>query len=397
MRRPRRSCGLVFALLLAFAGTSPARTSPGGVAPVVRVRATAPFAACTTAAADAFTRTRGIAVRVETGDAVAGDGVDVLVGDDDELVRLLEGGALDVASAVDLGRVPWVLVTADGAGGPRGLADLDATLSGPLHVLGGAAGREARTAVRLAPERLVVSTDPRILSAARTAVVPATLAGPGRRQPLSIRPLIAVAAVRAGLAGRGDLQALLRFFASPEGRAAFARCTGATEDAGKQEPGARGFGRGVEDWWLPACSLQRNSYVDPGEVLGPPDATGRQDQYTGMMSLGQGGWVVVDMGGDVTDQPGDDVRVYQTTSGEPVTLYAGASPAGPFTLIAQQRYCGNRTGGGVFSNHCDFDLAEGRVGSARYLKVEDGELYPCLGGQTRTEGADFDAVESLNR
>jgi hypothetical protein len=288
-------------------------------------------------------------------------------------------------------------VAADEAGGPRGLADLETALTGPLHVLGGAAGREARTAIRLAPERLVVSTDPRALAAARTAVLPAPLAGPGRRRPLGIRPLIAVAAVRAGLAGRPDLRALLAFFASADGQAAFARCTGGTEDAPKREAGARGFGRGVEDWWLPACSLERNSYVDPGEVLGPPNASGRQDQYTGMMSLGQGGWVVVDMGAEVTDQPGDDVRVYQTTSGEPMTLYAGPTAAGPFTLVAQQRYCGNRTGGGVFSNHCDFDLAEGGVASARFLKVEDGELYPCLGGQTRTEGSDLDAVESLNR
>ena len=57
--------------------------------------------------------------------------------------------------------------------------------------------------------------------------------------------------------------------------------------------------------------------------------------------------------------------------------------------------CGERTGGGIFSNHCDFDLRAGGVASARYLKIEDGEIFPCLARGTVTEGADIDAVEIL--
>jgi hypothetical protein len=150
---------------------------------------------------------------------------------------------------------------------------------------------------------------------------------------------------------------------------------------------------------MPTCSLASNKYVDPNEVVGPPDAVnlGGQDNYLGFISLGQGGYVTVDMGVTFTDGDGPDVRVYQTVSGagEPVTLYASASPQGPFALVGLRVPCGTRTGGGVFSNHCDFDLHDGGVASARYLKIEDGEIFPCLARGTVTEGADIDAVELL--
>jgi hypothetical protein len=113
-----------------------------------------------------------------------------------------------------------------------------------------------------------------------------------------------------------------------------------------------------------------------------------------MTSLGQGGWITVDLGLTVNDARGPEIRVYQTVSGEPVTLYAAAAPEGPFRALALQEYCGNRSTG-AFSNHCDFDLARGGLASARYLRVEDGELYPCLAGTTASEGADIDAIEVL--
>jgi hypothetical protein len=83
------------------------------------------------------------------------------------------------------------------------------------------------------------------------------------------------------------------------------------------------------------------------------------------------------------------------TSNEPVTLYASTSATGPFTLLGLRVPCGTRSTP-IAANHCDFDLAAGGVAQARYLKVEDGELYPCLGGGTRTEGADIDAIQSLH-
>jgi hypothetical protein len=115
-----------------------------------------------------------------------------------------------------------------------------------------------------------------------------------------------------------------------------------------------------------------------------------------MFSLGQGGYVTVDMGASAIDGPGADIRVFQTTSIEPVSLYASTSAQGPFTLIAFRRGCGERSPG-LLSGHCDFDLAEGRMTEARYFKVEDGEIFPCLAAGTVSEGADIDAIQILNQ
>jgi hypothetical protein len=159
---------------------------------------------------------------------------------------------------------------------------------------------------------------------------------------------------------------------------------------------AAGYAQAVVDWWLPQCSQDTNRYNDPEEALGPPDAVnlGGVDNYLGFMSLGQGGYVTVDVG-SFADGPGPDVRIFQTTTGEAVTLYASPSPTGPFTLVGLRVPCGIRSPG-LLSNHCDFDLGAGGLTSARYLKVEDGEIYPCLAGGTVSEGADIDAVEILS-
>jgi hypothetical protein len=384
-----------------LAGPSPA--APPGRARVVQVRASPAFAGCAAVVADAFTRRHGVLVQVETGDPASVGGADVVLGDDAELIRTLEGGLADVRTAVDLGYVPWVLVTPEGdPSAPRSLADLDRTLTGPLHVLEGPAGREAREALHLDGDRVSLSADPRVLRAARTAVLPATLAGAGSRRPVAVRPLVAVAAAVGQGTAPAETRLLLEYLATADARHTFDRCAGSSGPAPPPPPAARGaaaagFARGIEDSWLPRCSLTRNLYSEPGEVLGPPDAVPLgNDRYRGLMSLGQGGYVVIDMG-RVVDGPGPDIRVYQTTAGEPVTVYASDSPSAGFTLVGLQRYCGNRSGGGVRSNHCDFDLGEAGMSGARYLKIEDGEIYPCVSAGTFTEGADIDAVESLHR
>jgi hypothetical protein len=166
--------------------------------------------------------------------------------------------------------------------------------------------------------------------------------------------------------------------------------------AAASETGA--YALSVVDWWLPQCTIERNGYGDPRQVLGAPDAAslGAREQYTGFMSLGQGGYVTVDMGASAIDGPGGDVRVFQSVSGEWVTLYAAASPQGPIVLVGLRAPCGVRTPG-VFSNHCDFDLHDGGMAEARYFKVEDGEIFPCLKAGTITEGADIDAIQLLNQ
>lgn len=159
--------------------------------------------------------------------------------------------------------------------------------------------------------------------------------------------------------------------------------------------GQNAFAKLVVQWWLPACSLANNHYSDPSQVLGPPDAGGvGPDSYFGFMSMGDGGFVTVDMGGCAVDGAGDDVRVYQSVSSEAVTLYASGTADGPYVLVEARKSCGNRLPG-VFSRMCTFDLAKAGIEQARYFKVEDGELFPCP-GDTVTEGTDIDAVEILN-
>lgn len=156
---------------------------------------------------------------------------------------------------------------------------------------------------------------------------------------------------------------------------------------------AKAYAQTVTDWWIPACSLAQNIYNDPKAALGPDDAAGSGPaSYTGFVSLGFGGYVTVDMGGCVTDQPGNDIRVFQAVSNEGVSVYVSTSPEGPFTLIEPRKPCGERIN--RVKGYCDFDLATAGVRQARYVKVEDGELYPCP-GDTVTEGADLDAVQAL--
>jgi hypothetical protein len=126
----------------------------------------------------------------------------------------------------------------------------------------------------------------------------------------------------------------------------------------------------VTDWWVPRCSREHNIYNDPQTALGPPDAAGfGPESYSGFISLGFGGRVTVDLGGCLSDRPGADLRVFEAR--EP---------------------CGIRIN--AVRGYCDFDLATAGVTQARYVRVEDGELFPCPGG-TRSEGADLDAVQAL--
>jgi len=159
------------------------------------------------------------------------------------------------------------------------------------------------------------------------------------------------------------------------------------------------FAQAVIDLNLPFCERMPNIYNDPSTVLGPPDVAGfGPDAWTGFLSLGDGGQVTVDMESCAADQSGMDVRVYQAVGSEPVTLYAGGTPSGPWVLVESRKICGTRVpGAGAAMRYCDFDLVSGEVQEARYFKVEDGELYPCADAGTPSEGADIDAVEILHR
>lgn len=158
------------------------------------------------------------------------------------------------------------------------------------------------------------------------------------------------------------------------------------------------FAKSVVDVFLPFCATMPNAYNNANEALGPPNAValGPKDEYTGIVSLGERGYVTVDMQGCAADGAGPDLRIHQAVGSEPVTVYASGMPNGPFILLDYRIPCGLRfPGGGNVNRYCDFDLASGEMTEARYFKVEDGEHYPCAGAGTVTEGADLDAVELL--
>jgi len=408
---PRRGEGLgegripppLLILLLLAALASDARAGAGAASGAIHVRANEAFAPCLGPALQAFSRESGLSVIVDVGEPDPTRGADVVVGDDSELTRMLEGGVADLDTTVDLGALPWVLVVP--AGSPAGA--LSALAPERVAVLGGAAGRAARSSLQgMSPERLRVSRDAGELQSAPYALVPRSLAGPGEHRPSSVRPLIATAALIGESPRAADARRLLSFLRSERARRFLTPCLDAmpvaagTAGASAASATAASYARSVVDWWLPDCSLTRNGYNDPSQVLGSPDAARLEvrEHFRGIMSLGQGGYVTVDLGDTAIDGPGPDLRVYQAVGTEPVTLYAATGAQGPFVLVGLRVDCGERTPG--FENlvrHCDFELRGTGLAEARYLKVEDGEIYPCLAGGTNTEGADIDAIEILNQ
>ena len=407
LTRPRRHLARVPAAALATVIALAVAVTPSAAAPgEVVVRASEAFAPCLAPALASFRRETGVHARLEVKDPDPAVGADVVVGDDSELTRVLEGGSANLASALDLGFIPWVFVSPPGAPADVKAA---AAMAERVVALGGPLGDQARATlgVRFALDRLRVTRDAAELRGARYALVPRSLAGAGQLRAVPVPPLVAVAAAVNDAANGPGAGRLLEFLKSSRGRAALSACISPASEAeagGRdtigQEPLATSapvYAAAVVDWWLPRCSLEHNGYNDPSRVIGAPDAValGGKDEYLGFMSLGQAGYVTVDTGVPAVDGDGPDVRVFQTVSSEPVTLYAASSPQGPFKLVGLQVRCGVRTSG-IFSHHCDFDLAGTGLAEARYFKIEDGEIYPCLKAGTMTEGADIDAIQVLN-
>jgi hypothetical protein len=361
----------------------------------LHVRSSVAFAPCLVPVVEAYRRESGRAAVLDIGLPDPAGDADVVIGEDSEMTRLLEGGTAKLTTAIDLGSVPWVFVDRQGSSFTAFSND-----SGTVAVLGGIAGREARSLLsRMGETRPQVLTDAQDLGRARNALVPRSLAGAGDHRPADVAPLMATAAeIRASRHGE-SARGFLAFLASTRARAMVDGCFrgGAAAPATTFVVGAEVYGRTVTDWWLPQCSLTRNGHNDPQQSLGRPDAVRLEpDRYLGLISLGQGGYVTLELSEPAADGPGADIRIFQTTSNEPVTVYASSASQGPFVLLGLRRTCGTRTQG-VFSNHCDFDLRDGGLTTARYVKIEDGEIYPCLAAGTLTEGADLDAVQVLNR
>jgi len=161
-------------------------------------------------------------------------------------------------------------------------------------------------------------------------------------------------------------------------------------------PATSPYAVAVAEWWIPASSLAQNIYNNPQDAVGAPNAGGfGPSDYAGFVSLGFGGHVTVDLGGCVSDVPGNDLRIYQAVSSEPLSVYVSTSPEGPFTLLRPFfQDCGGKVQGDAVKKQCEFDLASAAVSQARYVRVEDAEIFPCPCG-TPSEGADLDAVQAL--
>ncbi|OGW60766.1 MAG: hypothetical protein A2V83_02430 [Nitrospirae bacterium RBG_16_64_22] len=150
-----------------------------------------------------------------------------------------------------------------------------------------------------------------------------------------------------------------------------------------------------------------NVETDLQEIVGPPgytvnrrvpavspstDPKSNPDYYTGFVSLGYGGEIIIEMGTELRDGPGADLRIYQAVADEPIEVFVAASPGGPWKSLGI-KYC---------PESCDFDLSASGLASARYVRIVDKDYdYNCtrLGDNCQcyyTAGADIDAVEALN-
>jgi hypothetical protein len=206
---------------LAAAASSFAGAEPG---PALRVRATEAMAPCLVAAARVFAGGTGRTPSVETGDL--GDATaDVLVGSAVEVTRALESGRAQNDSDVEIASVPWVLVLGDKAPSLQSLKDV-AAAGLEVEVPAGPASYEARRALATAAAGRVRESDASSLRKAGIALVPLSLAGPGRRVSVDVPPLIAQAAVGAQAASPEPARAFLAFLGGENGRRAFAECAG---------------------------------------------------------------------------------------------------------------------------------------------------------------------------
>ena len=210
---------LLAALLLVAAGATTAVAEP---APALRVRATEAMAPCIAAATRVFTGGSGRSLNLETGD-LADAGADVLVGSAVEMTRALESGRAQSDSDVEIASVPWVLVLGEAAPALQSLKEV-AAAGLEVEVPAGPASYEARRVLAAAAAGRVRESDASSLRKAEIALVPLSLAGPGRRIAVDVPALVAEAAVGARAASPEAARAFVAFLGEENGRRAFAGC-----------------------------------------------------------------------------------------------------------------------------------------------------------------------------
>jgi hypothetical protein len=210
-------------ILLALVGAGCVHAVVAAEAKAVRVRASLALAPCTEAAARAFAATGGRTLALEVG-APDDATTDVLVASSVEITRALESGLATDETEVEVARVPWVLVLADRAPAVKNLAE--AGQAGiEVELPAGPAAYEARRVLAGSSARVRERHDVQSLRRAEAALVPLSLAGPGRRLAMpEVPPLAAHAAVGARAASPEAGRAFVSFLGTDRGRVAFAAC-----------------------------------------------------------------------------------------------------------------------------------------------------------------------------
>lgn len=174
--------------------------------------------------------------------------------------------------------------------------------------------------------------------------------------------------------------------------------TGCSKDSNPVEPGeGTPYATSViaaDIGCLPGSGLEgcdANQYTNPVEALGPPNFKGWGDdtacfgaRYSGFVSLGPNGYIILKMGVDVVDGPGSDIAIYQAVSSERTAVYVAENLSSPFIPIGSQP-C-------VYPCYFDLNGFVNPNSKFRYIMVQDDSPYECY----ETAGADIDAVEALN-
>lgn len=213
------------AAALALAAPGPA---PAGGALVVKASPVA--RPCVLAAVPSFEAAGGPRVRLlpaaSIGAVDSADGADVVVAVEQELTRVLEGGAaLDDVDA-DLGTIPWVLAaSASGAEVPD-LRTLDRATA-TVRVPSGVISRHARASLQsLPPDRVRTTRAEPLgpLAPGELALVPLSLAGKARVRATDVPPLLVRALGVRGTARPEAARAFVDFLAHGRGNAAFRAC-----------------------------------------------------------------------------------------------------------------------------------------------------------------------------
>ena len=209
-----------FTLLVSFVALAAAALAADSS---LRVRSSAVAAPCVEAAARAWSDQTGLTLSVETGGLRDEGRWDVLVGSGVEITRALEGGDAVIDSDVDIAKIPWVLQVS-GGGEVKALSDVVRSGTDILMPAGPASYEARRALAQEGIPRVRETTDPAQLRSAPLALVPVSLAGPGRKLEVEVPPIPVIAAV--GLRSRfvEDATGFVRYLGSETGQDVFAAC-----------------------------------------------------------------------------------------------------------------------------------------------------------------------------